>query len=932
MLIGHYVAQSTGSSIDLESLRQPPEVKSQLDKLRSQIDLIAANPKLDDDQKSEKIQSLVHSINSQITDSIFEYGKANKNPYALQAASGSRGNKNQLRQLVAGDGLVQDHQDEVIGIPIISGYIQGLDPVEYFAGSFGARAGTISVKKSTAESGFFGKQLAQAAHKLVITEEDCDTSSGIPTNSKDTDSIGSVLSIDTAGFKAGTIITPEVFKRLGDSEIRVRSAMTCQAAEGLCAKCAGTRDKGRLPDIGDNIGMMAAQALGEKISQGSLCLAEGTLVRMADYSTKPIEDVELGDWVLGADKEGETFPVKVVNTYDNGLKDCWDTEFRYLASHNEIISLRSTLDHKVLAMTMKYECTGSRFNNVVRVLPVGEAGAYFRAILPFKGFNDNIQPTLKDDRALLLGLLLGDGCYTKAVNGAHLSCADPKLIADLIAYLEDFNLKLTKLKGHDIYYRFSQIQITLRNPAVAMLNELQINHKYAHEKELPEVVYSWDNQSIASLIGGLIITDGSLYVSKEGRGRINFTSTSKKLVEQLLELLEWRFGIYATKVDEYFGEARKRPLYSFTIGAYYDVIKFLEEIPLLGIKAEKAKELLREHPPLKAKREPRCSRLEQVYLGELPTYDIEVDHPDHLFVLANGLIVSNSAKHTGGQVGAGGPSKAGFDYVDRLIQVPGHFKDAAPLTALDGRVQSIEALPQGGTQVRVAGEDYFIPADQDSIVKVGDILEAGDPLSNGTPNPAEVVKHKGIGEGRKVFLDVLYNGFVNSNAKPNRRNVEVLARGLVNHVQVTSPDGFEGFLPDDVTTFDSIRSRYQPREGFQRLAIDRSQNKYLERPILHYSIGTRITPRVIKDLKKYKVNEIDVHSDPPPFAPMMVRAMENVSKDPNWITRLYGSYNKKSLLDALHRNLSADTHGTSFVPALAEGTDFGKNLEETGRY
>jgi len=109
-------------------------------------------------------------------------------------------------------------------------------------------------------------------------------------------------------------------------------------------------------------------------------------------------------------------------------------------------------------------------------------------------------------------------------------------------------------------------------------------------------------------------------------------------------------------------------------------------------------------------------------------------------------------------------------------------------------------------------------------------------------------------------------------------------------------------------------------------------NKYLERQVNQYTVGTRITPSIVADMNKRSINSIDVHNDPPPFEPMMVRAMEAVSKDSNWQTRFYGSYNRKSFMEALHRGRTSKRHDTSFVPAIVEGEEFGDDLTTTGKY
>lgn len=783
-----------------------------------------------------------------------------------------------------------------------------------------------STKFATQEAGFFGKQLAQAAHRVVVTQEDCGATTGIPTKADDPDNIGTVLAADAPGFKAGTIITPDIAKKLGDKPIMVRSPMTCQAPEGICAKCAGVREKGKLPDIGDNIGLPSAQAVSEKMSQGMLCLDEDTPVRMADWTVKPIKDINPGDMVIGVNFNRDIFPVKVLNKFDNGLRGCFKTDY---APNKRAVSLKSivcTLEHKILSYV------GPK--DGYKLLPVAD-----KTYVPLPQASKLVFGTVHDEMALMLGCLIGDGSITKAVKSPHLSCADPSMIDDLNKKYNHLGISLTKLKYHGgIYYgvkdEFSgkferdikgRVMKGTRNRVKAYLENCGLWGKYSYEKELPAVVWTYNKESLGDLLGGLFATDGSIYYgTNRSSPSVNYTTTSKKLVMQVEDLLA-KFCVYGHIYAEGFsGERRDR--YTLVITNASSVNKFFDNVNLIGIKKT------RKAYALTTKGSTHYKVVDQQHVGLKCTYDIEVDHPDHMFLLANNLIVSNSMKHGGGSIGSSGPTKGGFDYVNHLIQAPMHFAGAAPLTSEDGRVQSIDKAPQGGNIVKVNDKEYYVPPEQQVTVKPGDTLEAGDALSNGTPNPSEVVKYKGIGAGRLYFVGALSDGFKNSGVSSNRRNIEVLSRGLVNHVKITDPDGHSGFLPEDIVPYDEFRKHYEPRRDAQELPVDRALNHYLEKDVGHHTIGTRITPRVQKDLKSNNYNSITVHKDPPPFEPVMVRAMENAMRDPNWMTRMYGSYLEKGFTDAVRRGREANLKDTSFVPGMASGTDFGKQLKTKGLY
>ena len=133
------------------------------------------------------------------------------------------------------------------------------------------------------------------------------------------------------------------------------------------------------------------------------------------------------------------------------------------------------------------------------------------------------------------------------------------------------------------------------------------------------------------------------------------------------------------------------------------VQKFAAVIPLIGIKALKLKAFVDAFKQVRTAF-PGLVRVRQDYIGMLPTMDIEVDHPDHLFVLANGLVVSNSGKKTQGT-----SSYTGFNVIKNLSTVPSTYPDKATVAEKDGQVDKIEPAPQGGNYVYVDGEKHYVP-------------------------------------------------------------------------------------------------------------------------------------------------------------------------------------------------------------------------------
>ncbi len=309
---------------------------------------------------------------------------------------------------------------------------------------------------------------------------------------------------------------------------------------------------------------------------------------------------------------------------------------------------------------------------------------------------------------------------------------------------------------------------------------------------------------------------------------------------------------------------------------------------------------------------------------------------------AIGIVASNAigeqvtqaslgAKHGSGRIGKGQvtPGLAGFSLVDKLVNPTAEQRGMAAHAQLDGRVNKIREAPQGGLFLTIGDQEHYISPSFTPQVKVGDVVEAGDVLTDGIANPAEVTKFKGVGEGRAYFVRSLHRGLKEAGFPVDRRNIEVLASGLIDRVRTT--DEFGEYLPDSVVPYSQLERTYQPREDSRRLSSREWANRYLEEPVLHYTIGTRVTPSVAKTLSRVGIHDVLANDKPPPFEPEVVRGQDVLQTDPDWMTRFLGSHLTKGFTDAVHTGAVSDTHSTSFVPSRAEVKDFGRTPLQMGQ-
>lgn len=274
-------------------------------------------------------------------------------------------------------------------------------------------------------------------------------------------------------------------------------------------------------------------------------------------------------------------------------------------------------------------------------------------------------------------------------------------------------------------------------------------------------------------------------------------------------------------------------------------------------------------------------------------------------------------------------SATGFKLINQLANIPDAFKDKAPLAHEDGQVTEIRKAPQGGHYIIIKNlkgksEEYYIPEGLDVKVQLLQHVESGDILSEGIINPAEVVKYKGIGEGRRYFAQALKEAFENSGlGGVNRRNFELIAKSVIDHVKITDNEGIGDYLPGSIVSYHAIAKDYQPRPDAKKVRVDHAFDQYLETPVLHYSIGTRVTHSIINYMRKHGIDYVLVHHNPPGFAPEMQRLLDIPVHEHDWMHQLYSTNLERRLLDAVNHGAQSDIRGPSPVAGLAYGVGFG---------
>lgn len=291
-----------------------------------------------------------------------------------------------------------------------------------------------------------------------------------------------------------------------------------------------------------------------------------------------------------------------------------------------------------------------------------------------------------------------------------------------------------------------------------------------------------------------------------------------------------------------------------------------------------------------------------------------------------------NAKHTSGMTSAK-RTYGGLPTIIQFTQSPEKYKDRAAVSEVDGKVEKVEEAPQGGMYVTVEGRKHYVPSGHDVEVKPGDVVEAGDFLSEGLGDAEDIIRLKGLGAGRKYYADRLNRILKDSGTWTDPRNTEILARAAVRHVRITNDEGLGHYLPDDIVDYSALQNSYKMPETTTVADPRRVVGKYLQAPAMHYTIGTRITDKVAKDLYDNGYTGVYADSYQPSFEPEMVRLRASSHNNRDWVASLGTSYITKQLNEAVERGDDTNVEENSdYRPRIAWGTGFGEHVRETGKF
>ena len=301
--LGYYMAFKGGLSFNLGDVIIPAEKEQYVNEGYEQVQEVMNNYSMGFITNNERYNQIIDiwtHVNSRLADTLMKQISADQqgfNPVYMMLDSGARGSKDQIRQLSGMRGLMAKPQKsgaeggQIIENPILANFKEGLSVLEYFISTHGARKGLADTALKTADAGYLTRRLVDVAHDVIVNEVDCGTLRGLVcTEIKNNDEVVASLGERILGrvsvhdivdpltgeliVAAGEEINDAAADRINESPIEsveIRSVLTCESKKGVCAKCYGRNlATHRLVQIGEAVGVIAAQSIGEPGTQLTL--------------------------------------------------------------------------------------------------------------------------------------------------------------------------------------------------------------------------------------------------------------------------------------------------------------------------------------------------------------------------------------------------------------------------------------------------------------------------------------------------------------------------------------------------------------------------------------------------------------------------------------------------------------------------------------
>lgn len=312
---GYKYSTKSAITVAVSDATIPGEKKTLIKEADHQIDLVTdefRNGLLSESERYNAVLKIWEKTTGEVTDAL-QHSLDRYNPIFMMADSGARGSMSQIRQLAGMRGLIANTSGRTIEIPIKANYREGLNVLEYFISSRGARKGLADTALRTADSGYLTRRLVDVSQEVIIREDDCGTTEGLEVFDirEGKESIeplserlqGRYLVEDFVDEKTGEVLVSkdklmnehdaDLIVSKGTTHIKIRSILNCKARHGICKKCYGANlANGQSVDVGEAVGIIAAQSIGEPGTQLTMRTFHTGGVASAEDITQGLPRVE----------------------------------------------------------------------------------------------------------------------------------------------------------------------------------------------------------------------------------------------------------------------------------------------------------------------------------------------------------------------------------------------------------------------------------------------------------------------------------------------------------------------------------------------------------------------------------------------------------------------------------------------------------------
>ncbi|MGE5583805.1 MAG: DNA-directed RNA polymerase subunit beta' [Bacillota bacterium] len=289
--LGFRFATQSGTTIAVNDIKVPEEKKNILEEAEKHVEQVEEQFRrglITTEERYQRFIDIWTKAKENVSEAMTKGLDKLRNPVYMMSISGARGNPSQLSQLAGMRGLMTDPSGRIIDLPIRANFREGLTVLEFFISTHGARKGLADTALRTADSGYLTRRLVDVAQDVIVREDDCGTTDGIKVGAivegnEEIEKlreriIGRLAAEDLHDpntneviIQANQEITEEIVDKIdkaGIKEVKIRSVLTCHSRYGVCIKCYGRNlATGKLVDVGEAVGIIAAQSIGEPGTQ-----------------------------------------------------------------------------------------------------------------------------------------------------------------------------------------------------------------------------------------------------------------------------------------------------------------------------------------------------------------------------------------------------------------------------------------------------------------------------------------------------------------------------------------------------------------------------------------------------------------------------------------------------------------------------------------